>query len=290
MREMLPSGRVLVTMDEALSYFSSRPKAPDQDPKLDGHSFEVDLRIPQSLDPLGEPYRLAVLEQYQRFTGKKYQTESEVYPFENVETLHVRPWPYSTGDAGLVGEQLQATGFIMRNVNPKPGDKVLELGCGWGNMTLPLAQLGCDVTAIDIDEGYLGIVRRRLEINKLEARVVKSAFLEIGDLGREFDLIITCACFHHCDDHLRLLRMMRSLLKTTGRIALCGEPMDESMATPWGLNPHGGSLSYVYAFGWLELSFRVSYLMQALRATQFAPDLHVCSDTALGNVLLGRPV
>ena len=40
---------------------------------------------------------------------------------------------------------------------------VLELGCGSGRITLPLAQAGCRVTGLDLSEQMLAIARQRLQ-------------------------------------------------------------------------------------------------------------------------------
>ncbi len=42
------------------------------------------------------------------------------------------------------------------------GQKVLELGCGTGNLTLELAKKGATITAIDINPEMLDIARKKL--------------------------------------------------------------------------------------------------------------------------------
>lgn len=285
---MSSTERLEISLDRAIEFFAPGGCALGEEPLIDGRPFVVDLQMPEDLDPMSDSYRDLVLARYRAITGRDYSTDYEAHGFERGADMAARPWPYSTGDANLIGEQLQALGFILRRVLPRPGERVLELGAGWANLTLPLAQMGCEVTAIDVDDGFLEILRRRSGMAHCEVRVEKLAFLDIGTLIGPFDLIVTCASFHHCDDHVRLLRTMRSLLGPGGRIALCGEPLDESLKSPWGLNPNGGSLGAVRTLGWFELSFRVSYLRQALERTGFIPELHVCDDTAYGNVFLGR--
>src|SRR6478609_4514695 len=43
-----------------------------------------------------------------------------------------------------------------------PRSQVLEIGCGTGQATLPLAQLGCDVVAMDLSLDMAAIARRNL--------------------------------------------------------------------------------------------------------------------------------
>jgi 23S rRNA (uracil1939-C5)-methyltransferase len=58
----------------------------------------------------------------------------------------------------------------MRMLDPKPGERVLDLFCGLGNFTLPIASLGARVTGI---EGNAGLVERaagNATANGLQAR------------------------------------------------------------------------------------------------------------------------
>ncbi|HKD96022.1 MAG TPA: methyltransferase domain-containing protein, partial [Micromonosporaceae bacterium] len=43
-----------------------------------------------------------------------------------------------------------------------PRARVLEIGCGTGQATLPLAQLGCHVVAMDLSPDMAAIARRNL--------------------------------------------------------------------------------------------------------------------------------
>jgi SAM-dependent methyltransferase len=66
------------------------------------------------------------------------------------------------GKAGAAGgDQLKECMFSMlkeRNIL-REGMRILDLGCGTGRFTIPFAQMGADVTAVDISSGML----RRLE-------------------------------------------------------------------------------------------------------------------------------
>ena len=55
------------------------------------------------------------------------------------------------------------------------GDRVLEIGCGTGQATVPLAERGLAVTAVELGAGLAAIARRRLA-GFPAAEVVTSAF------------------------------------------------------------------------------------------------------------------
>lgn len=52
-------------------------------------------------------------------------------------------------------------------LNPCPGEVVVDLGCMWGALTIPLAMAGCNVVAIDQTLESLLLLKQRLLDNKL---------------------------------------------------------------------------------------------------------------------------
>ena len=52
-------------------------------------------------------------------------------------------------------------------LNPSPADRVLDLYCGLGNFTLPLARRAGEVVGIEGDESLVSRARRNAEINGL---------------------------------------------------------------------------------------------------------------------------
>ena len=69
-------------------------------------------------------------------------------------------------------------------MSKKFGGPVLELACGTGRLTIPLAKAGAKITGLDASEAMLGVFREKLgkESEEVRERVV----LKKGDM-REFD-------------------------------------------------------------------------------------------------------
>ena len=58
----------------------------------------------------------------------------------------------------------------LRLLDPQPGEKVLDLFCGLGNFTLPIAAMGADVIGIEGHAGLVARAARNAQENGLKAR------------------------------------------------------------------------------------------------------------------------
>jgi SAM-dependent methyltransferase len=88
-----------------------------------------------------------------------------------------------------------------------PGSRVLEIGCGAGELASKLWLEGLDVTAID-------------RAPRAEFHAVPRSF-EMYDAGRKaFDCVIAMLVLHHVDDLDGTIRKMASLLTPSGFVAI----------------------------------------------------------------------
>jgi ubiquinone/menaquinone biosynthesis C-methylase UbiE len=93
--------------------------------------------------------------------------------------------------------------LIIRLVQPKRGQRVLDIGCGTGNHLLLLYRLGLDVTGLDASAYMLDIARSRLG-NKACLKVGSAEDLSFED--NEFDLSTLIFTLEFIDDPLEALR------------------------------------------------------------------------------------
>lgn len=79
-----------------------------------------------------------------------------------------------------------------------PGSRVLEIGCGTGQATVPLARRGCSVVAVELGSSLAAVAARNLA-SYPNAQVVVSAF-EGWPLPEEpFDAVVAFTAFHWID-------------------------------------------------------------------------------------------
>ncbi|MGD9617875.1 MAG: class I SAM-dependent methyltransferase [Alphaproteobacteria bacterium] len=239
-------------------------------------------------DPFSEEYRRFQLDLYRRIAGKPYSVANEETVFDIAASVQ-RPFPFSTGSAGTVADSLISTGFILRTMKLDPGSRVLELGSGWGTMTVVLAMLGHSVTALDVEKRFCELVRRRAAHDALAVEIVNADFSWIESTDRTFDAVLFTSSFHHADDHLRLMRSLHRVLIPTGCVFFASEPIDADLSYPWGLRLDGQSLWSIRKHGWLELGFHEGYFAEALRRTGWFARKHAAVEPNWLTVWEARP-
>jgi SAM-dependent methyltransferase len=113
--------------------------------------------------------------------------------------------------AKLLIELVELTGVA-------PGKTVLELGPGTGQLTLPLADTGASVLALELGPGLAGFLERKTK-NRTNIEVVTADFDGWDAGSKRFDYVMAASSFHWFDPETRLSRC-HSLLGTNGRIAI----------------------------------------------------------------------
>ncbi|MDG4810184.1 class I SAM-dependent methyltransferase [Micromonospora sp. WMMD1120] len=99
-----------------------------------------------------------------------------------------------------------------------PHARVLEIGCGTGQATLPLARLGCAVVAMDLSPDMVAVARRNLA-QFPNVTVVTSAFEDWRPTGEPFDAVLSATAFHWLDPDVRMIRAA-DLLRPGGALAI----------------------------------------------------------------------
>ncbi|MCJ7653941.1 MAG: class I SAM-dependent methyltransferase [Dehalococcoidia bacterium] len=88
--------------------------------------------------------------------------------------------------------------------------EILECGCGTGGITLPLASLGCHVTAFDVDSSALSVISKRIQEEKLNNVIVIEANGGSFDDGRTYDLVVASEVLEHVVDPEEFVQRIRA--------------------------------------------------------------------------------
>ncbi|MGB6838630.1 MAG: class I SAM-dependent methyltransferase [Dehalococcoidia bacterium] len=94
--------------------------------------------------------------------------------------------------------------------------RVIEFGSGIGTLTLTLAALGCRMTATDVSQGELDLLRGNAETlalaDRLEMERGDPASLP-SDWQGTFDFAVTSSVLHHVEDPFEFVRSMARFVK-----------------------------------------------------------------------------
>ncbi|HZL64487.1 MAG TPA: class I SAM-dependent methyltransferase [Thermoleophilia bacterium] len=105
-----------------------------------------------------------------------------------------------------------------------PGDTVVDLGCGPGFFTLPLAETVGEtgrVAAVDLQSAMLDRVRARAERQGLLGRIdLHECPADSLDLTTEADFVLAFWMVHEVPDSRRFLAEVRGLLKRKARFLI----------------------------------------------------------------------
>jgi SAM-dependent methyltransferase len=218
-------------------------------------------------DPFSDEYRAWTWDVYRRLSGREgYDVANEASPFD-LEAATSRPFPYSTGSARTVGRDLVARGHLLRCIGEQgaaAGARAVEFGPGWGNLTGDLTAVGIDVTAVEVDANFCTLLRHR-HVGPGRLQIAQQDMLAFtADAPADFAVFFES--FHHCADHLAMLRRLHDVVRSDGFVVFASEPVHD-MPFPWGPRLDGLSVWSSRTYGWLELGFRTRYFDEALRRT-----------------------
>lgn len=122
---------------------------------------------------------------------------------------------------------------VVNLTNLGSGSRVLEIGCGTGQMTLPLAERGAHITCVELGANLAPLARRKLaRFDNVE--VVVADFDEWTLPESPFDLVVSATSFHWLNPVIRMQKCSAAL-RPGGVLAI--------VETHWGVGPRRDEFS-----------------------------------------------
>tara|TARA_B100000780_G_scaffold116894_1_gene82012 strand:- start:86 stop:1276 length:1191 start_codon:yes stop_codon:yes gene_type:complete len=86
---------------------------------------------------------------------------------------------------------------IIKKLNIKPNQKILDIGCGWGSLAIDIARhTNCEVTGITLSKNQFNhCIKKTKELN-LENQVTFK-LIDYRELNEKFDRIVSVGMFEH---------------------------------------------------------------------------------------------
>ncbi len=131
-----------------------------------------------------------------------------------IRSILARPWAYQLF-FNLVGAPERSRILVRDYIRPKPGDRILEIGCGPGTIVPYLPE--CEYVGFDASAEYIAQARQKFSQAKFVCERVSQYTLAERDY---FDMVLALGILHHLDDPeaLQLFQIARDALKPGGRL------------------------------------------------------------------------
>jgi ubiquinone/menaquinone biosynthesis C-methylase UbiE len=120
---------------------------------------------------------------------------------------------------GEYADQVE-TNCAFNLFQPKPGMKILDVGCGTGNFSIKMASQGVNVTGVDISEKMLEFARNRAAQEKLaiEFRTMDTQNLTFQD--NFFDGVFSMATIEFVSEPDKMIEEMFRVCKKGGPVVV----------------------------------------------------------------------
>ena len=99
---------------------------------------------------------------------------------------------------------------VLEWLDPKPGERILDLGCGDGVLTVKLVESGADVVGADASEDFIQAARKR----GIDARLIDGHKLAFE---KEFNAVFSNAALHWMTQPQKVIAGVARALKPGGR-------------------------------------------------------------------------
>ncbi len=98
------------------------------------------------------------------------------------------------------------------------GKKILDVGCGTGRYSIPLAKKGAEVHGIDISEGMLEVAKRKSKGLNIKYQLADMRNIPYKD--ETFDKVVSSLAIDHVKNYKKAILEILRVTKKGGRIAI----------------------------------------------------------------------
>lgn len=124
--------------------------------------------------------------------------------------------------------------FLCEKLQLKKGDRVLDIGCGWGGLAKYAAEnYDCHVTGVTLSHEQMTYAKKLCE--SLPVSIIQKDYIDVED---KFDKIFACEMIEHVghNNYRKFMKKVHSMLKDDGLaliLASVGENKAKRGFDPW---------------------------------------------------------
>ncbi|MGL5347552.1 MAG: class I SAM-dependent methyltransferase, partial [Peptostreptococcaceae bacterium] len=119
-------------------------------------------------------------------------------------------------------EFITTTTYLDKHISK--GDKVLEVGAATGRYSFYFAENGCEVTALELSEKHVDIMKNKLTNTSLTMEAIQGNALDLSSFEDEtYDSILCLGPIYHLtkeEDRIKCIKECLRILKPGGFIAV----------------------------------------------------------------------
>ena len=177
------------------------------------YTLQRSLRFLEQYNPIGKA---------QKNVAHHYDLSGELYDFFLDTDRQYSCAYFKTGNESLEIAQADKKNHIATKLLLKPGQKVLDIGSGWGGMGLFLARsFDVDVTGVTLSREQHGVSNRRARDSGISDRV-RFKLIDYREEPGRYDRIVSVGMFEHVGSahYLEYFRKISDLLADDGVMLL----------------------------------------------------------------------
>lgn len=107
-------------------------------------------------------------------------------------------------------------GLDVTSFQPLQGLRVLDIGCGGGLLSEPMARLGAEVVGADASEANIKIAQMHARQSQLNIDYLQATAEQLADWGEQFDVILNMEVIEHVSDVDAFVKSCATLLPSNG--------------------------------------------------------------------------
>ena len=149
-----------------------------------------------------------------------YEVPAEFFKLSLGKHLKYSSCHWPAGTSHLDAAEAAMLELTCQRAELAPGMDILELGCGWGSVTLWMAANypGTSITAVSNSASQKAHIIQQCEQRGLDNVRVITADINDFDIEQHFDRVVSVEMFEHVRNHHELMRRIAGWLKPEGKL------------------------------------------------------------------------